>query len=863
VLVLAAAFAAGAAGLGIESIVLPLAGLAVGQSLASAFGLGSFVAGWACGAWLAGRSRAPLRRGFVVLAVAVPAVVGAATAGVLALGATGAAARVSTPITLLLIALVALPQGAFLPWLARAASAQRVSALFASNLLGALLGAWSLGYVAVAEWGRLAALALACAAAVLAALLGAMASSGTRVDAANVSRTPLRAGWIVGCATLWTVGLEWLCLRLGVLWIGSQQLALATVIACSLLALALGAALVPLVVPRDGRGVLAVLMLAAIASTWPLWAAPSLSAARAHGDVATVLVLCVPTLVPLGAVVPTLHRALSGESGARLGALLLHEAWGALAAGPLVHLLLVPSFGLRGAIAALCACGAAAALASFGERRAWAASAAVVALACAALAMQRPQPALASPKLVDPALSIRAFTEDREFAVTVVDDGILGERTLLTDQFRAAGTGRDYRYMRALGHLPVLLHPAPKRVAVVALGTGTTLGAVSMHAEVEQIDVLEISPAVVAMAPHFEAVNRGALSDPRVRVRIDDARRSLALEHGKYDVITMEPLLPDSPFGVYLYTREFYAVAKRALAPGGVMCQWVPPHALEPEVFDAVLDAFARAFEWKGAWLFGTQVILIGGEREPVFDSETLAPRVAGELARELDGLLLADTGDIANRFVADLARWPACSRPLADTDPWIAFRTKPTGLESLGWLPENLERLLATGGELSPKSLLSESHHRWLGLRALQRARVEFGRAELELRAGRLDAASARDRALAPLRTGAFADPTWERFEDFRDEVEFLYTLRFGVSALQQGEAERALDPLVLATKLRPERGDAHVYLAAARARLGLDEGARAELAKARELCPRIAETPAGLRARELGLDFTRYRAP
>lgn len=855
ILALASAALAGAAGLGFESVALPLCGLAVGQSRASAWGFGVFVAGWACGAWMAGRSRGAPRRGFVALAVLAPLIGGVASALLFGLGARGSASVAMTAATFALLALSAFPQGFFLPWLARSRGSHGVAALFASNLLGALLGAWSVGYLAVGAWGRPTALALACGASMLAALLGALAASSQPSEARV--RTPLSAGWIVGCATLWTVGLEWLCLRLGVLWIGSEQAALVTVIACSLLALALGAALVPLCVPRDERGVLVVLALAAVASTWPVWAAPALEAARAHGDVATMLVLCVPTLAPLGAVLPTLHRAIAGESGARLGGLLLHEAWGALAAGPLVHWLLVPRLGVGGAIGALCAVGALAAVASIATRRGLAAAVAAISVALALVALNAPEPALASPKLVDPALAVRAFVEDREFAVTVVDDGLLGERTLLTDQFRAAGTGRDYRYMRALGHLPVLLHPAPKRVAVVALGTGTTLGSVSLHREVEHIDVLEISPAVVAMAPWFESVNHGALADPRVRVRIGDARHTLALEPGAYDVITMEPLLPDSPFGVYLYTSEFYGLAKRALAQNGLVCQWVPPHALEPQVFDAVLDAFARSFEWSGAWLSGTQVILIGAEREPTLDDNRLAALESPVGKADLRELALNEPTLIGAQWIANLESWPRTERALTDADPWIAYRKKPGGLTSLEWLPANLERLLPFGVERAVEFSASGrlSRNRAGDFEPLIRACIAHGRAEIELRRGVIDASTARERSQAPLRTAGTHGLRWPSAYDFQDEVEFLYQLRRGVSALQSQHAEAALDALVRAAELRPERGDVHVYLAAARAQLGLDDGARASLAKARELCPRILETPAGLRARQLGL--------
>jgi spermidine synthase len=867
VLVLAAAALAGAAGLGLESVLIATSGLTLGFARASALGIGAFVAGWAIGAYFAGRQRGAPGRGLIgaglltfVFALVLPELL------------LGLAARPIGTTTAALVALAAvfvcgLPQGAFLPWLARGLSrpgsaAGGVSALFAANLAGSVGGALVLGYQVVGSHGRPRAALFAGALALAAGLIGALALRGSECPssasdctdpAGSTAPVPATrfAGFVLGVATLWVLGLEWITLRLGVLWIGSQQLTLVSVLAAGLVALALGAALVPLLVHRDERGVLEVLALQLVLSCWPLVAAPTmrrLIAADASGPL-LALALVGPTLVALGGLVPVLHRSLPGESGRRLGGLLVHESWGALAAGPLVHWLLVPQLGLGGAIAALSALGGLAALAVQRARPRGALLVAGLALVVTAAAVRAPEPALSTPKLDDPALTVLSFAEDSEFAVTVVDDGLLGERTLLTDRFRAAGTGREYKYMRVLGHLPLLLHPEPRRVAVLALGTGTTVGAVSLHPEVGTIDVLEISPAVVDQAHWFRDVNRGALEAPHVNVRVGDGRRSLAESPGRYDVITIEPLLPDSPFGVYLYTDGFYDVARRALAPGGLVCQWVPPHALEPLVFDAVVEAFTRSFEASSVWLFGAQVILLGGAEHPEFDP-LLFPGADGaigapELPEELDALGLESVAGLSARRVADGARWPAAPRPLTDADPWITFRAKPEGLPVLGWLPLNLERVLDLGEE--PVGARAGS------VRALARARVVHARAERDLRTGARapgELRAAVDQALRPALQDADAEVA-----DFVRDVRFLRAIRDGVSRLAQSDPRAASAALIDAADLAPERADVHLYLALALQQLEVGEGARAALERARELCPRILETPAGARALSLGL--------
>jgi spermidine synthase len=847
-----AAALAGAGGMGLQAVFLARAGLDAGQSSAAAYGPAAYVIGWALGAASAGRGRANPARAALTGAAAL------AFGVALAVGLRAVVPPSLAPLMAwLALVCVAFPSGMLLPVAVRSHAAQRentrLGSIYAANLLGALLGAWGIGFECVATGGRPLALGVASVASILAFVGASLASRGVTLRAQakeTGSRKVSAVAVVVAATTLWMLGLEWICARVAVMWIGSESTHLTLVVALSLLALALGA-VVSRFVPK-GHGVLAGwLVLCAAASLWPLFAAKTLAWALASGDVATTAVLVVPTLAPFGAVLPLLHANAPGEAGARLGNLLGYEVGGALLAGPLLHAWFVPQWGIAGTLGLLCGCAALSAIVLLVPRRQWKSVLASVA-ACSVLgvvAFRSPAPALASPKLVDPALQLLSFREDEHFSVAVVDDGVLGERTLLTDQFRAAGTGPDYRYMRALGALPVLLHPEPRRVAVLALGTGTTLGAVSLHDGIDSIHVLEISKAVVDASEWFRDVNRGAFdSDSLVSVRLDDGRRTLARSEGQYDVVTMEPLLPDSPFGVYLYTPEFYATAKRALQPGGILCQWIPPHALAPETFDALLYAFASSFEHADAWLFGTQVVLIGSERELSVDAarlEGLNPECRAALAE----LGLADVDGLASRHVGSLAGFPAPTRTLSDEDPWIAWRRKPRGLAVLEWLPQNLEKLEQL------RSPLPWGGAKDAALASLREARIAQAWAEVELRRRTMTPEAARERALLNLETIPAAQRSDAEVRAFVDEVEFLFGLRSGIAALTGGDTRGALAALLRSAELRPERGDVHAYVALALWAGGNEPAARKAAERAVTTCPRIAETPAGQRCLSLGL--------
>jgi spermidine synthase/tetratricopeptide (TPR) repeat protein/MFS family permease len=209
-----------------------------------------------------------------------------------------------------------------------------------------------------------------------------------------------------------------------------------------------------------------------------------------------------------------------------------------------------------------------------------------------------------------------AYDEGAICAVSVVEDEVTGFRTLYTDEFAAAATGDHYRYMRMLGHLPMMLAPERKDVLVIAFGTGTTAGSVAVHEGVEHIDVVEISQEVLDVAPFFAVENKGVLERPAppvIETHVMDGRNFVLTTQRKYDVITLEPLMPYTPAAVYLYTREFYEICRKALKPGGVMCQWIPIHAMTVDDYRMLATSFLDVFpESSSVWFFETTSAIIG-----------------------------------------------------------------------------------------------------------------------------------------------------------------------------------------------------------------------------------------------------------
>ena len=149
-----------------------------------------------------------------------------------------------------------------------------------------------------------------------------------------------------------------------------------------------------------------------------------------------------------------------------------------------------------------------------------------------------------------------------------------------------------------LGAVPAAMHPDPRRIAVIGLGSGDTAWAAGLRPGTELVRVYELC------APQLDLLQRLAESDPpprlrrflrdrRYEFRFEDGRNAIERSEERWDVIEADPLLPHSAGSGNVYSLEFFRGCARRLERGGLMCTWTPTarvHATFRQAFPHVVS---------------------------------------------------------------------------------------------------------------------------------------------------------------------------------------------------------------------------------------------------------------------------------
>lgn len=132
-------------------------------------------------------------------------------------------------------------------------------------------------------------------------------------------------------------------------------------------------------------------------------------------------------------------------------------------------------------------------------------------------------------------------------------------------------TRDEYRYTESLVYPAV--GKGARSVLVLGGGDGLVARELLRLPGVSKIVQVELDPAVIDIArTTLRGANGGSLDNPRVAVVTQDAMNWLrGPDLDRFDAIIVDLPDPDTPVLGRLYSAEFYALAARALAPGGLM----------------------------------------------------------------------------------------------------------------------------------------------------------------------------------------------------------------------------------------------------------------------------------------------------
>ena len=256
-------------------------------------------------------------------------------------------------------------------------------------------------------------------------------------------------------------------------------------------------------------------------------------------------------------------------------------------------------------------------------------------------------------------------------AVTRLPGGVLNYHN--AGKVQASSEPQDMRLQRMLGHMTTLIPPQAARVVVIGCGAGVTAGAVSIDPVVTNQTIAEIEPLVPkVVAKYFGDYNFHVVDNPKVHVRIDDARHYLNTTHEKFDAITSDPLDPWVKGAAMLYTREFFELAKKRLNPGGVVTLFVQLYESNTEAVKSEIGTFMEAFPHGVVWGntnngAGYDLVLLG----QVEDTKINVDAIQAKLDRPEYAPMKQSLREIGMNSAVDL--FSTFAGRASDLQPWLA----------------------------------------------------------------------------------------------------------------------------------------------------------------------------------------------
>ena len=158
--------------------------------------------------------------------------------------------------------------------------------------------------------------------------------------------------------------------------------------------------------------------------------------------------------------------------------------------------------------------------------------------------------------------------ENRNGVIAILRDGTVLGNAVYDGAFNTDPTHDINFVLRA--YAVSLFHPAPKRILMVGLASGSWGQIFANHPGLESLDVVEINPGYLPLISQYACV-ASLLRNPRVHIYVDDGRRwLLAHPDARYDVIIANTSYYWRDHSSVLLSTDFLEIIRSHLNEGGV-----------------------------------------------------------------------------------------------------------------------------------------------------------------------------------------------------------------------------------------------------------------------------------------------------
>ncbi len=127
----------------------------------------------------------------------------------------------------------------------------------------------------------------------------------------------------------------------------------------------------------------------------------------------------------------------------------------------------------------------------------------------------------------------------------------------------------EFAYHEMIAHVPLAVHPEPKRVLIIGGGDGGAAREVLKHASIKEVHLCEIDKEVIRMAKKHLPFVASSFDHPKLHVFYEDGAKFIQTKKNSYDVIIVDSPDPWGPAEV-LFQEAFYQDMFVALTSDGI-----------------------------------------------------------------------------------------------------------------------------------------------------------------------------------------------------------------------------------------------------------------------------------------------------